>query len=653
MASEISAIGRSIQWERALAIFASKRLPALAALPSQQGEQRSSTLRSLSVLHSSAISACGRGLQGGFALRLLEEASALRLPPNLVSFNAAVSALEKRGRWEQALAMIYELRSATADAVDDADASKHSEDFEGPDVFTCSAVLSACGRKGRWREALAVLGDMRCWKIVPNVVSYTAVLNACDRGNAWLHALGMLSIMQISRISANAITFHAGIAAVRPSWNRHREYHGNWYHSLSLLSQMQQQQIRANAVALSDALASCDAALQIKPVNRILLPGFLRSAISWISPKFPKWADRRQYQQQQQQQEGGQQQQQQQQQRQFSLAEKQQQQQQLESEEPRLRLKSSEMAYHAALCSGIFGSRLQQADPCLLALAEALERALRRRVLAQILHSLMALKVRNGPLSSGSRGRDSHGDSDNGHDYGYDGSGEAGSGNPVPVLVRRLSDVGSAAATRITVAGAAPTRPTEATRATSAMATAAAENAASVTLASAVPSPNSHELQHRRSSLLRNTALRQAFMPSSLLEHKDVWCELGLNQRAPCSFEIEDFDSELRQVAVGSIVDAGSESKLADQQSRLEPILMVRGPTVQEVRVSFHFSLQSPAGATWILQTDHAWVQDRCFDTAPALKRLRSSDDNGDCDGGDGGIRGGGGIGRASGREGG
>ena len=80
------------------------------------------------IAYGAAIAACGKGLQGGWALALLQEMQCQRNLPNLISCSAAISACEKSTNWKQALQLFAESRAG---------------DLEG-DVILFSATVGAC-----------------------------------------------------------------------------------------------------------------------------------------------------------------------------------------------------------------------------------------------------------------------------------------------------------------------------------------------------------------------------------------------------------------------------------------------------------------------------------------------------------------------------
>ena len=61
-------------------------------------------------------------------MSLLREMGDVKLDPNVITYNAGISACEKGGQWPEALSLLREMGDATLD----------------PDVITYSAGISAC-----------------------------------------------------------------------------------------------------------------------------------------------------------------------------------------------------------------------------------------------------------------------------------------------------------------------------------------------------------------------------------------------------------------------------------------------------------------------------------------------------------------------------
>ena len=64
-----------------------------------------------------------------------------RLPADVISFNAAISACQKRGKWETAVLLLF--RTSSARVV--------------PDMTSFDAAFCACERSGNWQAASALI----------------------------------------------------------------------------------------------------------------------------------------------------------------------------------------------------------------------------------------------------------------------------------------------------------------------------------------------------------------------------------------------------------------------------------------------------------------------------------------------------------------
>ncbi|CAK0808009.1 unnamed protein product [Prorocentrum cordatum] len=97
-----------------------------------------------------------------------------------------------------------------------------------PDVISQSAGISACEKGGQWQRALALLSEMWEAKLEPNVISYNAGISACEKGEQWQRALALLSEMWEVRLEPDVISYSAGISAC--------ENGEQWQRALALLS---------------------------------------------------------------------------------------------------------------------------------------------------------------------------------------------------------------------------------------------------------------------------------------------------------------------------------------------------------------------------------------------------------------------------------
>ncbi|CAK0847313.1 unnamed protein product [Prorocentrum cordatum] len=88
-----------------------------------------------------------------------------KLDPNVVSFNAGISACEKGKQWQRALALMSEMRETKLE----------------PDAISYNAGISACERCGHWRQALSLFGEMFESSLEPDELFYNLVITVCER----------------------------------------------------------------------------------------------------------------------------------------------------------------------------------------------------------------------------------------------------------------------------------------------------------------------------------------------------------------------------------------------------------------------------------------------------------------------------------------
>jgi pentatricopeptide repeat protein len=70
-----------------------------------------------------------------------------------------------------------------------------------PDVITYNASISACEKGGQWEKALQLLEEMRAKGVEPDVSLYSASISACEKGGQWEKALQLLEEMRRSLLA--------------------------------------------------------------------------------------------------------------------------------------------------------------------------------------------------------------------------------------------------------------------------------------------------------------------------------------------------------------------------------------------------------------------------------------------------------------------
>ncbi len=129
------------------------------------------------------------------AIRLLNNLTDAGITPNVITYNAVISACEKGGKAEEALEIFKAIPVGIT-----------------LDVITYTAVISACGKGGKAEKALEIFNKMLDAGITPNVITYNAVISACEKGGKAEEALEIFHKMYseglIRKFSHNALNLH-------------------------------------------------------------------------------------------------------------------------------------------------------------------------------------------------------------------------------------------------------------------------------------------------------------------------------------------------------------------------------------------------------------------------------------------------------------
>jgi pentatricopeptide repeat protein len=65
-----------------------------------------------------------------------------------------------------------------------------------PDTLTFNAAIMACARSGRWREAEGVVATMLQRGVTPSLATYNSLISACGKGGRWGRALEFFKVRQ-------------------------------------------------------------------------------------------------------------------------------------------------------------------------------------------------------------------------------------------------------------------------------------------------------------------------------------------------------------------------------------------------------------------------------------------------------------------------
>eukprot|EP00927_Polykrikos_kofoidii_P044513 TRINITY_DN38459_c0_g1_i1.p1 TRINITY_DN38459_c0_g1~~TRINITY_DN38459_c0_g1_i1.p1 ORF type:complete len:704 (+),score=126.63 TRINITY_DN38459_c0_g1_i1:219-2330(+) len=210
----MSACEKAHRWEWALQLLETMHLrrvmanvvcygAAISACGGAQHWQRAVELlidmHTARVAHSvascaAAVTACERGQQWRRALFLFAEGQEEGLSADVASYTSAIAACDAGAHWRGALALLESMCTSVS-----------TGDEHTPNVCTCNAALSACGRAGQWRVAWQIFRAMRSpmggkldgWLSTPlpaaDAVSFATMVTACASQSRWASALALLS----------------------------------------------------------------------------------------------------------------------------------------------------------------------------------------------------------------------------------------------------------------------------------------------------------------------------------------------------------------------------------------------------------------------------------------------------------------------------
>ncbi|KAL0453419.1 UNVERIFIED_CONTAM: Pentatricopeptide repeat-containing protein, chloroplastic, partial [Sesamum latifolium] len=118
--------------------------------------------------------------------------------PTLVTYNVMLDVYGKKGRsWDKVLELLDEMRSVGLEF----------------DEFTCSTVISACGREGLLEEAKSFFDGLKLNGYVPGTVTYNALLQVYGKAGIYNEALSVLKEMEEKNCPPDSVTYNELVAA--------------------------------------------------------------------------------------------------------------------------------------------------------------------------------------------------------------------------------------------------------------------------------------------------------------------------------------------------------------------------------------------------------------------------------------------------------
>ncbi|KAI8015101.1 Pentatricopeptide repeat-containing protein [Camellia lanceoleosa] len=134
----------------------------------------------------------------GRAISLFEHMNEKGLAPTLVTYNVMLDVYGKMGRsWNKILSLLDEMRIRGLEF----------------DEFTCSTVISACGREGLLEEAKCFFANLKSQGYVPGTVSYNSLLQVFGKAGSYSEALSVLKEMEENNCPPDSVTYNELVAA--------------------------------------------------------------------------------------------------------------------------------------------------------------------------------------------------------------------------------------------------------------------------------------------------------------------------------------------------------------------------------------------------------------------------------------------------------
>ncbi|CAK0843472.1 unnamed protein product [Prorocentrum cordatum] len=187
------------------------------------------------ISYNAGISACGQGEQWHRAVALLRDMWEAKLEPTQIQLQ----------RWDQRVRE----RQTVVPGLAAAQRDVGGEDGARP-LVSYNAGISACEKGEQWQRALALVGEMWEAKLEPDVISYSAGISACENGQQWQLALSLLSQMVETKLEPDNIIYNSGICAC--------EKGQQWQRALSLLSEMGETKLEPDFISYNAGISACE-----------------------------------------------------------------------------------------------------------------------------------------------------------------------------------------------------------------------------------------------------------------------------------------------------------------------------------------------------------------------------------------------------------
>ncbi|CAK9064649.1 unnamed protein product [Durusdinium trenchii] len=201
-------------------------------------ELRDLQLRPTEITYTAAIKACEMCKDWLGALELLQKMRADQLKANCFVLTALMGVFKETRFWRDAVHTFAVLQSGQV-----------------PNVVSYNAVISACERSSSWSQALDCFFEFtQVSHLFANDVTFNALISSCEKGRQWQWALHMLLVMKESSVRLDVITYSAAISACEKALQ--------WERALELLAEMRAERVPPNRITVNAAISAYGNGLQ-------------------------------------------------------------------------------------------------------------------------------------------------------------------------------------------------------------------------------------------------------------------------------------------------------------------------------------------------------------------------------------------------------
>lgn len=263
----IDVYGKAQQLSRALSLF--YNMPRLGAEPNI-------------ITYNAIISACARNNEPDLAYQVFEEMQQKGLVPDKYTYGSLIDSCSKSGQVERAFD-VYRLMDASDIDKDPTiystliDACGRAQQLERaftvfeemkrhgvwPNLVTFSVLIGMCANAKQPERAFQLFSEIKHWDIRrANVVTYTALIEACAKAGWPQRAEMVMAAMMESGVRPNEITY----GALMDGWTRC----GRIDKAFAIIDRMaNKHRLAPNAVVIGSLIESCKKANEIARAKAI------------------------------------------------------------------------------------------------------------------------------------------------------------------------------------------------------------------------------------------------------------------------------------------------------------------------------------------------------------------------------------------------